>query len=137
MEKLIYPQKKGSDSSNSGEKDQIDDSKTESQKMFWEDGIESRIQCSYCSSDFEKKIQLDAHVKDKHELKSFDCGFCGSSFSEKSDLHAHVKEEHISKKFQCKYCGTGYAEQNELSIHVKGSLFSKGFFKYQLHSMSL
>ena len=95
--KIDLSAEKGSDSSNSGEKDQIDDSKTESQKMFWEDGIESRIQCSYCSSDFEKKIQLDAHVKDKHELKSFDCGFCGSCFSEKSDLHAHVKEEHTSK----------------------------------------
>ncbi|KAI7890739.1 uncharacterized protein EV154DRAFT_390890, partial [Mucor mucedo] len=78
-------------------------------------------QCPICQWGFQKKYNLDTHIKthDKNRVKGFSCTDCSMSFARKSHLARHTTTVHEKTKCHvCLHCGNRYTRANNLRKHV-------------------
>ncbi|KAI7890744.1 uncharacterized protein EV154DRAFT_409256, partial [Mucor mucedo] len=81
----------------------------------------NEYKCSICERVFQKKYNLDTHVKthDKNRVKNFSCTDCDMLFDRKSHLNRHTKTVHQQRKEHiCGHCGSQYTRSENLRKHV-------------------
>uniref|UniRef100_A0A1B0DQD2 Uncharacterized protein n=1 Tax=Phlebotomus papatasi TaxID=29031 RepID=A0A1B0DQD2_PHLPP len=71
---------------------------------------------SYCLPD---RTDSDDSDDDHGECTSFECAICNSSFNRKSNLEMHVRQVHLGlKPCECKICGMQFETSNSLRNHL-------------------
>ena len=70
------------------------------------------------SYSFNKNLNL--HIKDVHEPKTFKCSACLKPFARRHtlDRHFRVTHEKRERKFACKKCDRKFQEKSQLKTHV-------------------
>ena len=53
------------------------------------------LSCHICSKEFEKKYNLELHIKRVHEMEAQTCNICFAKFSSSNNLNQHIKQAHM------------------------------------------
>lgn len=97
--------------------------------------------CKDCNQEFTSPEQLDRHLTEDCNVKSFEsvnirnypkeirqssddnegsiCNICGKAFKSKDNLSRHVTRHSNAKDFKCIYCPREYYFQRDLNVHLK------------------
>ena len=67
---------------------------------------------------FEKKENLQTHIKSVHESQKFPCPQCEYKATEKGHLQRHIKSVHEGQKFQCSQCEYKATFKGSLQRHI-------------------
>ena len=72
--------------------------------------VDESLNCHLCSKEFEKKYNLELHIKRVHsKVESQTCNICFAEFSSGNNLNQHIKQAHmdtanVSIKRSINYC---------------------------------
>ena len=86
---------------------------------------EQRLKCSYCQKYFDEKSDLERHLNEHKNDRSFTCKICNSRVEEYSRLSNHLEEIHqviferAKGVYVCIKCETELHSSNELIEHLK------------------
>ena len=74
------------------------------------------FKCSHCTSSFQARSKLDAHILANHR-----CRLCAKEFKDKNALKEHKKncESHKLLLFRCEDCGKTNAHKGHHQKHVE------------------
>lgn len=93
------------------------------------------IKCTYCNRSFERKSQLQQHIKDKHHVQ---CNECTKNFATTLAMNAHYKDVHQPKdnevKFTCRVCQRKFASDSALKLHIKAKKHFENKFACKEHN---
>eukprot|EP00842_Homolaphlyctis_polyrhiza_P002404 jgi/Hompol1/3164/HPOL_006378-RA len=82
-------------------------------------GSSKRFLCQQCPKTFNRRYNLQAHVRSHTKLKPFVCPSCPESFVRKHDLHRHIASRHEHRVFgPCRFCGKSYSREDTFKRHV-------------------
>ena len=118
-------------------------------------------ECSYCGKAFDRRHNLEDHVKAVHEkIKDIPCDFCDKTFSRSSDAKKHMKLSCKGKKsneeaylryqersrggqsFPCNFCDKIFARKSDAKKHMtkwcKGNRLNKeAYLQHEEHYKSV
>ncbi len=77
--------------------------------------------CGICSSRFNNKTRLVAHMKDRHTKwgKKHQCQFCAKLFYSDREVKGHEKLHANARSNVCDLCGKGFNSKTTLNVHMK------------------
>ena len=82
--------------------------------------------CGHCGSLFNRKSQLQSHIRNKHMGRRFACPQCQSTFASFGRLNEHVKFVHQKRpRYQCETCGKGFINRLHYFDHLATHTGSK------------
>ncbi|CAH2079330.1 unnamed protein product, partial [Iphiclides podalirius] len=76
----------------------------------------SDLKCLLCDQSFGFFNQLVNHVNKTHPVRCFSCEKCDREFNKKRDLDAHVRSHH-RKCYPCTRCSATFQSNTELHTH--------------------
>ena len=76
------------------------------------------LNCLKCGYKTKTKVQIDVHMKDKHEDKPFNCEDCQFQANTKAQLNTHMDAQHTEKQFNCSECPFQGTTQIQLNKHT-------------------
>ena len=77
--------------------------------------------CDTCDARFEKKKELERHIRSMHEsekAKPCICKICDSAFAYKSHLKKHMRTHTGEKPHKCEFCDAAFAQRGHLKTHM-------------------
>ena len=84
------------------------------------------IQCEICREVFQNKHSLKNHKTLMHSVTScYVCHFCEKHFNKKFNLQRHVRNVHKTIRHKCKHCGKQFKSLNVLLKHELGKVCQK------------
>ncbi|CAH2321043.1 oocyte zinc finger -like [Pelobates cultripes] len=78
---------------------------------------EKPFKCTECGKCFNRKQDLNRHLKFHSGEKPFSCTYCGKYFTLKHDLISHQRIHTGEKPFKCKECGKCFSRTANLAAH--------------------
>ncbi|XP_035786510.1 zinc finger protein 43-like [Anopheles albimanus] len=80
-----------------------------------------RFRCSVCQ---EVHQNIEEHMQNKHQERTFCCEVCGKRFPFQARLNAHVRKMHTAKDIICEQCNKAFSkytiEDHKRSVHGNG-----------------
>ena len=74
--------------------------------------------CGDCEEEFPKRRKLDYHIRNKHQVTTFDCNKCDFKSKHASALPRHTETMHSEVKlFNCTECGFEFKRKDNLLVH--------------------
>ena len=86
-------------------------------KRTWD--LEMIYKCDERDYEGKSKINVKAHVKQKHIGIRYSCGECDYQGSSRGNLRAHVKIIQFRIKYKCDICDYQGGTKNNLKMHVE------------------
>merc|ERR1712228_140099 len=84
---------------------------------------DKKLQCKLLGSmgneRFSSKTNLDDHIKQMLEIKSYKCSLCNKRFVRKQELTQHFQMHSGEKLFECKHCKKRFNDRSNLISHTK------------------
>lgn len=74
------------------------------------------LQCLLCDKSFTFLSKLISHMNTDHPNNSFECSECKKTFNKKRDLDSHLRAHH-KKYHACTKCGETFPTNSALQIH--------------------
>ncbi len=79
----------------------------------------SSFTCCHCGRSFDKKQNLQIHLRVHTGERPYPCQQCGKSFTQPGTLKRHVRTHTGEKPYTCQQCGTCFTEKGDLKKHMR------------------
>ncbi|KAJ6635989.1 Zinc finger protein [Pseudolycoriella hygida] len=76
-----------------------------------------RFFCSVCNSGFNKKTNLEFHLRIHTNERPYKCEQCPKSFAHVSGLNCHRRVHTGERPYKCPFCTKSYAHSTDLRRH--------------------
>lgn len=81
--------------------------------------IDEGYKCDICSKVIKSKAHLKSHSTIHTGEKPFCCHICGAKFRLKINLNAHLNQKHkLGEKFSCELCQKVFFSRQNLHVHM-------------------
>uniref|UniRef100_A0A182RMI0 C2H2-type domain-containing protein n=1 Tax=Anopheles funestus TaxID=62324 RepID=A0A182RMI0_ANOFN len=80
---------------------------------------EDRAECQTCGAVFTSNKLLKQHTDSHVTERNFHCVECKRSFKTQHHLNRHFKAVHTDVRFQCEHCEASYSRRDKLRMHVE------------------
>ncbi|XP_035230532.1 gastrula zinc finger protein XlCGF28.1-like [Stegodyphus dumicola] len=84
--------------------------------------------CEHCGKNFNRRGNLNTHLRVHTGLRPFQCQLCGKTFSMKHHLNDHKRTHTKERPFKCNYCMAAFATKSRLKSHVCARHGCKGMY---------
>ncbi len=79
----------------------------------------SSFTCCHCGRSFDKKQNLQIHLRVHTGERPYPCQQCGKSFTQPGTLKRHVRTHTGEKPYTCQQCGNGFTQKVHLKRHMR------------------
>lgn len=103
------------------------DTKEEFQKHLKE-GLHKLHVCDICGATLKHKYSLEVHLSRHAGTTRFNCTYCSSSFYTKTELQNHVRSIHTTgERWECPKCGSVFKNRKLLNQHLESHVEQRKF----------
>ncbi|XP_053302789.1 gastrula zinc finger protein 5-1 isoform X1 [Pleuronectes platessa] len=88
---------------------------------------EKPFSCSVCGTRFNQKWTLEKHMRIHTGEKPFSCSECGKRFNQKCILKTHMRIHTGEKPCSCSECGQRFTDKGKLNKHMRVHTGEKPF----------
>jgi hypothetical protein len=91
-----------------------------SQKLAYhmDEHKDQQFNCEQCDKVFQRKLNLQLHMKTIHSGQTFICETCSATFKSRRNLRMHIHHHHLERKLQCQLCPKAFVEAGKLKQHM-------------------
>ncbi|XP_062542175.1 zinc finger and SCAN domain-containing protein 2-like [Armigeres subalbatus] len=87
-----------------------------------------RWECPKCGSVFKNRKLLNQHLESHVEERNFKCDACEFAFKTLQHLRRHVSTVHKSVRFNCEHCSVSYGRKDKLRMHMERAHNIQSYF---------
>ncbi|WBA82859.1 C2H2-type zinc finger protein [Endozoicomonas sp. GU-1] len=80
--------------------------------------VKKSFQCNVCEKSFNRKHNLEEHIRTHTGVMPFKCNVCEKSFNRKQNLEVHIRTHTGVKPFKCNVCEKSFRYFSGLTIHT-------------------
>ncbi|XP_039648879.1 zinc finger protein 135-like [Perca fluviatilis] len=102
----------------SDNEDYANDSSEPETEKDWKDPESNPFRCSVCPKTFNRRGNLNKHMRTHTGEKPFSCSLCGKMFCQKAGLDYHLKTHTGEKPFSCSVCGKAFRNKGAVTFHM-------------------
>ncbi|XP_076805406.1 uncharacterized protein LOC143449192 [Clavelina lepadiformis] len=88
-------------------------------QMFVGNNKEKHFFCKFCNKLFQRKANLNTHIRTHTGERPYQCNVCHKSFSANNPLKTHMRTHTGDRPYQCDVCHKSFSTSSSLKTHMR------------------